>query len=222
MSIIEKIRNNRIIKILIAIFLFIIIFDKLIILSLITVYYVVNKYIFKKDMKNPLEMIKILTNRNRNKNEGYSNLGIDDDILLESYENDDILINKLSNIFKGEKYNLGEYPNVEIKEGDILFKDNKFLPECCMYYSDYSSDRGCPCITPEQQNYLQRRGLNRSKDSFIHEYDLKNLFFFSTNSFKGNKDDIFIKHNTYIKRGAEELSDSSINEVYSLLNMQER
>ena len=91
-----------------------------------------------------------------------------------------------------------------------------------MYYSHYSSDKGCPCITPEQQNYLQRRGKNRSRESFIHEFDLKNIFFSPTNTFKGNKDEIFLKHDTYIKKDPEPLSDASKNYVFSILNVQER
>ena len=91
-----------------------------------------------------------------------------------------------------------------------------------MYYSHYSSDKGCPCITPEQQNYLQRRGTNRSSESFIHEFDLKNMFFSPTNTLKGNKDEIFLNHDTYIKKEPEPLSDASKNYVFSILNLQER
>ena len=154
-----------------------IIFDKVIIIGLILLYYKVKKLIIKSINKN---------------NESFNNLDL--------YDYQEIIASKISDIFKNNKYNLGEYPNVAIKSEYEIFKHNKFLPECCMYYSNYSSDKGCPCITPEQQNYLQRRGLNRSDESFIHEYDLKNIFFSPTNVFKKNKDEIFLKHNTYIEK----------------------
>tara|TARA_B110000483_G_C18199090_1_gene544393 strand:+ start:2322 stop:2930 length:609 start_codon:yes stop_codon:yes gene_type:complete len=130
--------------------------------------------------------------------------------------------NSINTMFKKNKYNLGRYPNVEIKAGEEIFKHNKFLPECCMYYSDYSNDKGCPCITPEQQNYLQRRGLNRSSESFIHERDLKNIFFSPSNTLKGNKEEIFLSNNIYIKKDPEPLSVGDKNKVLSILNMQER
>ena len=67
----------------------------------------------------------------------------------------------------------------------FIWADNKFLPECCFYYSDYSTDKGCPCITPEQQYYLQRRGLNRDKNCFLKETnDYANVFFSPTSVFK--------------------------------------
>ena len=207
MNLIERLRNSRIAKIILGIFLLIIIFDKLIILGIISIYYLIQKVILGNEVSNPLEIIKKYTNKNIK--EEYNNLNINN-VINEN------ISNKLSNIFKEDKYILGEYANNKV------LKSNNFLPECCMYYSDYSTDKGCACITPEQQNYLQRRGLNRNKDSFIHEYDLKEFIFSPTNSLKGNKDDIFVKHNIYINKGPVELSDSSINEVYSLLNMQER
>ena len=171
----------------------------------------IQKLILKNDIKSPLELIKRYTNKDSEK---FNNLN------LNNYEEN--IGGSISEIFKKDKYNLGTYPNVEVKGGDNLFKHNKFLPECCMYYSDYSSDKGCPCITPEQQNYLQRRGLNRTKEPFINEYDLKNMFFSPSNTFKGNKDEIFLTNNTYIKKNPEPLSDASINNVLSILNTLER
>lgn len=108
------------------------------------------------------------------------------------------LSHSLSNIFKNSDLNTKEYPNVEIKPGNLLFNHNKFLPECCFYYSQYSSDKGCPCITPEQQYYLSRRGLNRTSDAFQKEKGYINKFFSPTMAFK-NKD-VFKEHNTnYVK-----------------------
>ena len=188
----EKIRNNSFYKFLFYIFLLLVIFNQVIVYGIMSIY---------------------------NKNQ-------DDEETTENYKNLDtnteFTDGKISDIFKNNKYNLGEYPNVEILPGQQLFKHNKFLPECCMYYSDYSSDKGCPCITPEQQNYLQRRGLNRSTSSFVHSPALKNVYFSPTNTLKGVKNEIFLKHNTYINKTPPEMTGRAKNEVYSLLNIQER
>lgn len=146
----------------------------------------------------------------------------DDSSIKENLINlsDNNFNNTLGEVFKKHELNLNEYPNVQIKPGDLLFKNNKFLPECCYYYSQYSSDKGCPCITPEQQYYLQRRGLNKDKDSFMQESrDYKNLFFSPGNSFKGK--DSFIKNNVYINK-VESNRDSNINEINKLLNISTR
>mgnify|MGYP006145567199 FL=1 len=124
------------------------------------------------------------------------------------------LYNNLSENY--ENYNLGNNP------GEMIFKDNKILPECCSHFSHYSSDKGCPCITIEQQNYLRMRGLNRNKSSYNHSPGLKNIYFSPTNTLKGLKDEKFLKHNTYINKSPVEMSAERKNEVYSLLNIQER
>ena len=94
----------------------------------------------------------------------------------------------LGSIFKNGGMNFNEYPNVEINVNKPLFNNNKFLPECCLYNNEYSSDRGCPCITPDQQYYLQRRGVNKHKNDFIHDKnDYKNVFFSPTLALKGEK-----------------------------------
>ena len=54
------------------------------------------------------------------------------------------------------------YPNIEQKPHHVIFNKNKFTPECCVLNYEYSSSDGCPCITPEQQYYLQYRG-NKNK-----------------------------------------------------------
>jgi hypothetical protein len=211
MGLLEKLPENKVFKIIFSIILLVIIFDKLVILDIISLYYGFQKFVLQNEIENPFELIKKYTNKN---NENFNNLALND------YEEN--IVGSISEIYKKDKYNLGEYPNVEVKGGQELFKHNKFLPECCMYYSHYSSDKGCPCITPEQQNYLQRRGTNRSSESFIHEFDLKNMFFSPTNTLKGNKDEIFLNHDTYIKKEPESLSDASKNYVFSILNLQER
>ena len=204
MGLIEKLRESLVFKIIFCIILLLIIFDKVII-------YIFQKYILQNQIGNPLEVIKKYTNKN---NENFNNLD------LNNYQEN--TVNSISEIYKNNKYNLGNYPNVEVKGGQEVFKHNKFLPECCMYYSHYSSDRGSPCITPEQQNYLQRRGTNRTSESFIHEKDLKNMFFSPANTFKGNKDEIFLNLDIEIKKEPEPLSDISKNYVFSILNLQER
>ena len=211
MGLIEKLRESKVFKIIFSIILLLIILDKLVILYMISLYYGFQKFILKNEVDEPLKIIKKYTNKN---SENFNNLD------LNNYQEN--IVGSISEIYKKDKYNLGEYPNVEVKGGQELFKHNKFLPECCMSYSHYSSYKGCPCITPEQQNYLQRRGKNRSSESFIHEFDLKNMFFSPTNTLKGNKDEIFIKHDTYIKKDPEPLSDASKNYVFSILNLQER
>ena len=104
---------------------------------------------------------------------------------MTNYKTTEDLKHNLTNIFKNPEFNLNEYPNLEIQPGKLFLQNNKFLPECCFYYSDYSTDKGCPCITPEQQYYLQRRGLNRDKNCFLKETnDYANIFFSPTSVFK--------------------------------------
>ena len=53
-----------------------------------------------------------------------------------------------------------------LKNGElVMFAKNKFKPECCP--APYSSSTGCVCITPEQINYLNTRGGNRTSDSGV-------------------------------------------------------
>ena len=40
----------------------------------------------------------------------------------------------------------------------LLFKDTAFKPECCPNF--YSRSTGCACMTTDQYNYMQTRGLN--------------------------------------------------------------
>ena len=55
---------------------------------------------------------------------------------------------------------------VPLPDGElVIFAQNKFKPECCP--SPYSTSTGCACITPEQINYLNTRGGNRTSDSGV-------------------------------------------------------
>ncbi len=47
----------------------------------------------------------------------------------------------------------------------FIFKNNQAKPECCS--SSYSSDMGCVCSTPEQRNYINMRGGNRTVEDGI-------------------------------------------------------
>jgi hypothetical protein len=42
----------------------------------------------------------------------------------------------------------------------FMFKDNQAKPECCG--ASYSSDMGCVCTTPDQRDFINKRGGNRS------------------------------------------------------------
>ena len=42
----------------------------------------------------------------------------------------------------------------------FMFKDNQCKPECCG--ASFSCDGGCVCTTPEQRDYINTRGGNRT------------------------------------------------------------
>ncbi len=44
----------------------------------------------------------------------------------------------------------------------FIFKDNLFLPECCMTPQQYSSSTGCACISTDQMKFLSSRGGNNT------------------------------------------------------------
>jgi hypothetical protein len=162
-----------------------------------------------------------LTNKNENKK-----LKIKE--TMTNFNNS--FVNSLGEIFKNSHYNFGEYKNVEFKPSELFFKNNKFLPECCNYYSDYSTSRGCPCITPEQQYYLKRRGLNRSLDSTSNivydknedKKDFKNIFFSPSKALKGEQFPfnpvVNKEYNVYNNGDQPPLSDISNNNFKKLIN----
>jgi len=47
----------------------------------------------------------------------------------------------------------------------FMFKNNQVKPECCS--ASYSSDMGCVCTTPQQRNYINMRGGNRTVDDGV-------------------------------------------------------
>jgi hypothetical protein len=55
----------------------------------------------------------------------------------------------------------GKFPKFELGPDQLfMFKDNQVKPECCA--ASYSSYGGCVCTTPEQRNYINMRGGNRT------------------------------------------------------------
>ena len=123
-----------------------------------------------------------------------------------------------SNIFKNADLNLSSYNNVAINPAKPLLENNKFLPECCLYNSEYSTSKGCACITPTQQEYLRRRGTNKSASSFIQtDNNYTNLFFSPTLAIQGDPIP-FNKNNTSNILDFENLSSEKINEFANLTN----
>lgn len=142
---------------------------------------------------------------------------------IETYENlfepTSNTVHNLSNVFKNPELNLQSYNNVKIDPGESLLQKNKFLPECCFYNSEYSTSKGCACITPQQQDYLRSRGSNKSKSSFIQEStDYKNLYFSPTMTYKGDNMP-FQKHQDKYILDYKPLTSEKINEFNNLINL---
>ena len=67
-----------------------------------------------------------------------------------------------TNVFAELETNEGG--QVPLPEGELVFFDKtKFSPECCP--SSYSTGEGCVCASPEQMQYLNQRGGNRTLTS---------------------------------------------------------
>jgi len=47
----------------------------------------------------------------------------------------------------------------------FIFRDNQAKPGCCS--SSYSSDMGCVCTTPQQRNFINMRGGNRTVEDGV-------------------------------------------------------
>ena len=47
----------------------------------------------------------------------------------------------------------------------FMFKNNEVRPECCD--GTFSSDMGCVCTTPQQRNYINMRGGNRTVEDGV-------------------------------------------------------
>ncbi len=61
-------------------------------------------------------------------------------------------------ILESQKTNVGT--PVPLQDTMVIFRDNKFKPECCP--STYTSSTGCACISSDQSQYLNQRGGNRT------------------------------------------------------------
>lgn len=92
------------------------------------------------------------------------------DGVRHSWENKDTIrdhknpnaINDSANIYSELEKNEGG--PVPLPEGELLFFDStKFSPDCCP--STYSNSEGCVCASPEQMQYLNERGGNRTLTS---------------------------------------------------------
>lgn len=159
----------------------------------------------------------ILLFNNINTKENYDNLF--DYNGYSKFESPNNTINSLSNVFKNPELNLQSYNNVKIDPSEILLQKNKFLPECCFYNSEYSTSKGCACITPQQQDYLRSRGSNKSKSSFIQEStDYKNLYFSPTMALKGENKPFKKQEEKYII-DFKPLPSKVINEFNKLINL---
>ena len=47
----------------------------------------------------------------------------------------------------------------------FIFRDNQAKPGCCA--STYSSDMGCVCTSPQQRNFINTRGGNRTMEDGV-------------------------------------------------------
>jgi hypothetical protein len=187
----------RLAKVFTFIIIFVLIFDKATILLVIYLYGLYS-YWQPKNKEN-------YTNNNNA-------------LVSTIFEPSNNTIASLSRVFKHPELNLKSYSNVKIDPTKVLFEDNKFLPECCFYNSEYSTSKGCPCITGDQQNYLNARGTNKSHISFLQtNNDYKNKFFSPTLAFQGahvpfktNEEHYIIDH--------EPLAPEKKTEFNSLIN----
>jgi hypothetical protein len=191
--------KNKYMKILVAIIIFVLIFDKFTIFVVMSLIYGYESY----------------KNTHKNKNlESYNNF-LSTSSVEHYYDN----TRELAKVFKHPELNLNSYNNVAINPEKVFLQDNKFLPECCNYNSEYSTSKGCACISPEQQKYLLTRGTNKSQISFIEENnDYKNVYFSPTLAFQENKNP-FIKHTTNYILEYPILDVNKKNEFNNLINM---
>jgi len=192
--------KNKIMKIFAGIIIFVLIFDKLTIFLVMGLIYGFENY----------------KNSHKHKStESYNNY-LSSNSVQHYYDN----ITELSKVFKHPELNLKSYNDVQIDPEKVFLQDNKFLPECCLYNTDYSTSKGCACISPEQQNYLLARGTNKALISFTQENnDYKNIYFSPTLTLKKNTTP-FNTHTTDYIVDYEPISVEKKNEFYNHINMQ--
>ena len=176
--------------------IFVLIFDKLTLFVIFSLYYAFTRYFIKA--KEPFTRLDYTSFDTSYNNSSYNPL--------------------YSHVFKNTGLNLKSYNNVAIDPTKPLLENNKFLPECCLYNSEYSTSKGCACITPTQQEYLRRRGTNKSASSFIQEDNTyNNLFFSPTLAIKGDPIPFHKNDTRYIVDFAN-LTSTKINEFANLTN----
>jgi hypothetical protein len=192
--------KNKIMKIFVGIIIFVLIFDKFTIMVITGLIYGYESY--KNSHKHMYT-------------ESYNNY-LSNNFVQHYYDN----ITELSKVFKHPELNLKSYNDVQIDPAKVFLQDNKFLPECCLYNTDYSTSKGCACISPEQQNYLLARGTNKALISFTQENnDYKNIYFSPTLTLKENTTP-FNTHTTNYIVDYEPLSVEKKNEFYNHINLQ--
>lgn len=201
------------IKTLIIFFIILSILLSILISILLLFYYLFQKYNIKKNIQKYIFF----------KQENMQNFDASN-VVANNY-----LPHNLGNIFKHNNMNFNEYPYVEIKPNEPLFSNNKILPECCLYNNEYSTDKGCPCITPDQQYYLKRRGINKDKNNYNinlnnlnNDNNISNLYFSPSLAIKGENFPFnpltSKKYNINYIGDPPEQSDASLNEFYLMTN----
>jgi len=191
--------KNKIMKVFIGIIIFVLIFDKLTIFVVMGLIYGFENY------KN---------SHTHNSTESYNNY-LSSNSVQHYYDN----ITELSKVFKHPELNLNSYNDVQIDPTKVFLQDNKFLPECCLYNTDYSTSKGCACISPEQQNYLLARGTNKALISFVQENtDYKNIYFSPTLALQKNASPYKTLDTNYIL-DYEPLNVEKKNQFNSLINL---
>jgi hypothetical protein len=191
--------KNKIMKIFLGIIIFVLIFDKLTIMVVMGIIYGFKSY--KDSHKNKSA-------------ETYNNY-LSNNSVQNYYDN----ITEMSKVFKHPELNFNSYNNVQIDPTKVFLQDNKFLPECCLYNTDYSTSKGCACISPEQQNYLLTRGTNKALISFAQEKnDYKNIYFSPTLAFQENTIP-FKSHNTNYIIDYPTLNVEKKNEFNNSINL---
>jgi len=187
--------KNKIMKVLIGIIIFVLIFDKFTIMVIMGIIYGFESH--------------------KNKSAETYNNYLSNNSIQHYYDN----ITEMSKVFKHPELNFNSYNDVQIDPEKVFLQDNKFLPECCLYNTDYSTSKGCACISPEQQNYLLARGTNKALISFTQEKnDYKNIYFSPTLAFQENASP-FKSHSTNYIVDYPTLNVEKKNEFNNLINL---
>lgn len=83
----------------------------------------------------------------------YQPIGAFDGIKLQTGNSSDWRYTAPNEALKGPQGQLGP-------DNMFMFKNNQCKPECCG--STFSCDGGCVCTTPDQRNFINARGGNRT------------------------------------------------------------